>query len=391
VRIADRTSVAGVAAITAVLYGILIVGRLASSHWDPTSFIVAGTELFDQSRSPLHLLVRSRDGYDGQYYYRLALDPLTDEKVAYGLTLDSPSYRGQRILYPALAHVVALGRIAWVPWSMIIVNYLAVCGLAISAARLTELFELPPLYGLAIPFLPPVILGLARDLAEPLAISLMVLALLLLHSRRTTFAAFALALAVLARETTLLFAVALLGCSVWRALQKRSTWGESLALTLPLIAYAAWQWRLFVTWGSAGFMEGHINLVNFPFAALGPFVVETMHLPHGLTLMGIFRRLFLASELLFVAAMVCLAAAVVRRSAADPEIIIGWIIYLVLATFLSNLIWVEDWAFMRACEELLMLSAIIVIGARERRFMQIALAATLAMWLPLALRAVLFP
>jgi hypothetical protein len=388
VRVADRTSVV---AITAVLYGIVIVGRLASSHWDPTSFIVAGTELFDQKRSPLHLLTRNRDGYDGQYYYRLALDPLTDEKVAYGLTLDSPAYRAQRILYPVLAHVVALGRITWVPWSMIIVNYLAVCGLAISAARLTELFELPPLYGLVIPFLPPVILGLARDLAEPLAISLMVLTLLLLHSRRTTLAAFVLALAVLARETTLLFAVGLLGCSVGRALQKRSTWGESLTLTLPLAAYAGWQWRLLVAWGSAGFMEGHINLVSFPFAALGPFVLATMHLPLSLTLMGIVRRLFLGSELLFVAAMVCLAAAVVMRSAVDPGIIVTWVIYLVLATFLSDLIWVEDWAFMRACGELLVLSGIIVIGARERRLIQIALAATLALWMPLALRAVLFP
>ena len=41
-------------------------------------------------------------GYDGQFYYRLALDPFNWNKTAFGITMDQ-SYRYTRIGYPALA------------------------------------------------------------------------------------------------------------------------------------------------------------------------------------------------------------------------------------------------------------------------------------------------
>jgi hypothetical protein len=72
--------VAWAVAITAVLYGVIIAGRLAYGQWDPTFFIVAGRVLYDQSRSPQHVVVLSRDGYDGQYCYGLALDPLAKHR-----------------------------------------------------------------------------------------------------------------------------------------------------------------------------------------------------------------------------------------------------------------------------------------------------------------------
>ena len=140
-------SATGVVAITAVVYGVIIWGRLAFHHWDPTFFIRAGGYFYDQSRSPQPLTIRHYTGYDGQFYYRFALDPLSSERAAYGITIDSPAYRGQRILYPVLAHLLAFGRTTWVPWSMIIVNYLAIGGLALSAARFAQRLALPALEG----------------------------------------------------------------------------------------------------------------------------------------------------------------------------------------------------------------------------------------------------
>jgi len=76
---------------------------------------------------------------------------------------------------------------------MIVVNYLAVCGLAFNAARFAEWFTLPAIYGLMIPFFPGVLLALDRDLPDPLALSLMTWALYLLHARRIEFASCVLA------------------------------------------------------------------------------------------------------------------------------------------------------------------------------------------------------
>jgi hypothetical protein len=59
-------------------------------------------------------------GYDGQYSYMLAINPLGSVNG-----LDQPAYRYQRILYPMLVKSFGLGRADWVPWVMVGVNLAA--------------------------------------------------------------------------------------------------------------------------------------------------------------------------------------------------------------------------------------------------------------------------
>jgi hypothetical protein len=279
-----------------------------------------------------------------------------------------------------------LGRVAWVPWSLIVVNYLAVCGLALSAARLAELFGVPAIYGLAVPFLPGVILGLVRDLSDPVAISLMVFSLLLLHARRTVFAACMLALAILTRETMVLLAGALFIHSVWCSLQKQSTWSKSIPYTIPLAVYTSWQLFIRVRWGQCGFLVGKGNLDRVPLSSLISFVAQAAHFAPGLPGPEFRQHLFLIGELLFLGEMVSLAAIASFRSMVDPGVKLAWAIYLLLAVCLSSYVWVEDWAFMRGCGELLALSIVIMMGARDRRFLSFSLVSTFAIWLVLAQR-----
>ena len=59
---------------------------------------------------PKNLTVtRGNVGHDGQFYYRFALNPFTSKITEYGVTLDAPAYRQQRILYPAVTWALALG------------------------------------------------------------------------------------------------------------------------------------------------------------------------------------------------------------------------------------------------------------------------------------------
>jgi hypothetical protein len=52
----------GVVAVTAILYSVVISGRLAFHHWDPTFFVCMGSLFCDQSPSPQTLTVRSHIG-----------------------------------------------------------------------------------------------------------------------------------------------------------------------------------------------------------------------------------------------------------------------------------------------------------------------------------------
>src|SRR5476649_2445749 len=53
--------------------------------------------------------VMAGDGYDGQFYAQIALDPTFRRPDLPG-ALDNPGFRGQRIFLPAIAHVLGLGR-----------------------------------------------------------------------------------------------------------------------------------------------------------------------------------------------------------------------------------------------------------------------------------------
>ena len=68
-------------------------------------------------------------GYDGQFYYRLALDPFNWSKTAYGITMDQ-SYRYTRIGYPILAWLVSLGQHQFVPVALVVINLLGVAAMA---------------------------------------------------------------------------------------------------------------------------------------------------------------------------------------------------------------------------------------------------------------------
>ncbi len=73
-------------------------------------------------------------GYDGQFFYRLALNPLNFHHTAYGITMDRP-YRFMRIGYPALTWLVSAGQHSLVPVMLVVVNIAAIGALGYLGAR----------------------------------------------------------------------------------------------------------------------------------------------------------------------------------------------------------------------------------------------------------------
>jgi hypothetical protein len=167
---------------------------LALHAWSPMAFV----NLVDRSTvtKPGQSL-----GYDGQFFYEIAKDPLNAWQV-----VDVAAYRYQRILYPLLAAVLSLGQVAWIPWTLLLINLIAIplgtylMEITLVYQRVSRWYAL--IYGLSI----GTMISLRLDVAEPLAFLLVQAALLAILRQKPWQGALWFALASLTRETTLLFA-----------------------------------------------------------------------------------------------------------------------------------------------------------------------------------------
>src|ERR1700681_870422 len=92
-------------------------------------FIMAGHVYTHRPQLPRGLLLVPSAGYDGQFYYRLALDPFNWHATAFGISMDQ-SYRYTRIGYPILAWLVSLGQHRLVPLALVAINLVGVAVVA---------------------------------------------------------------------------------------------------------------------------------------------------------------------------------------------------------------------------------------------------------------------
>lgn len=211
-------------------------------------------------------------GYDGQFSYYIAVDP---SRARY--YMDLPSLRYSRILLPLAARGLALGSRRAIPWTLLLINWLAV---GLGTWALAAWFQRggrsrwwAMLYG----FWPGVFIGLQRDLTEPLAYALVLVGALLIETRgrwRLLGAGLVFGLAGLARQTTLLFPVVYV---LWIAFgghlggQPARGGGERrraalLLLVLSLTPYLAYSLFLDTWLGSA------VSTIDFsPIPFLGVF------------------------------------------------------------------------------------------------------------------------
>lgn len=245
---------------------VLLVGlayialTLARYGGDPLMFALVGTR-YGQGDP------QGTEGYDGQFAYFIARDPLNGWRRC-----DVPAYRYQRILYPLLAWGLALGRSALVPWTLMLVNLVALVGGTYATERLLAARDRSRWYALAYGLYGGLVAGLRLDLTEPLAYGLTQAGFWLWQkdnagNRGAVWGFVVLALAVFAKETAL---VAVAGLGVYLALERR--WRAALTLGLVVgVPFAVWQGALWAWLGRPGIGSGGAMATPFekvPFAGL---------------------------------------------------------------------------------------------------------------------------
>jgi hypothetical protein len=326
-------------------------------------FAVAGDRFVDPALTPDRLPVTSESGgYDGQFVYRLALEPWTHQATAYGITLDNPAYRQQRIATPALAWAVGLLPGVSTLLALLLVNVAALTVAATFAVRLAVALGRHPLTGLvlAVPAGMPISLG--RHLTEPVAWAAVLAGLWYARQRRWPAAAAALTVAVLARETSLVVVAGLAAAELWRLLGRRRGDRRALAwLALPAAVAVVWQLVLLQVWGVLPVRSGGpTNFGGVPVLGVLDTLAAGVPGPAVLTVV-------VTAERVGVLALFGYAAWALdtRRAAVTGGEAAAWALSVLMAVALAG--WTSDVQFLRAANEGIGLSVLVALADRRSR------------------------
>jgi hypothetical protein len=207
-RPASLASVAGVTAVVVAFYGVYVALRLR--QYGVVWFVHLGSQFLRVVTDPAvsHLPAQSPIGYDGQYYFVIAADPLHAHSY---LTGGNAGYLYSRILYPMLGRVFSAGSVSALPYAFLVINLVAVAGGTLAVALWLRKRGSSPWFALLYALWPGLLFCTFRDLTEPLAFGLTAAAMLALdpaRTRRIALATALFALALLTRETVIPFVVA---------------------------------------------------------------------------------------------------------------------------------------------------------------------------------------
>ncbi|MBI4884008.1 MAG: hypothetical protein HY826_08135 [Actinobacteria bacterium] len=365
------------AVVAGLVATVFVVLRLfIAADGDVSKFVVAGSAHTDAAQVEPVIHVFDSDGYDGQFYWRLATNPAKLDLARYrGVQLDSP-LRLSRFGYPAMAWVVAAGQAAWVKWSLVIVNIFSMAVLAASGAWLARSRGRPALAGLLVASSSGLVMSLSRDLGEVTMVAALVGGVALMERRRYQLAGACWLLACLTHEQALFCVVPY---AAYRGVQmlRRRAWAltaPDLPWIMALAAFAVWQSACRVILGKFPVLESGGETIDLPMRG---FVSQVSYWAHH----GLARQ-----QILVVPQFVLLTTLVVfafrsLASLAPTDQWLGWALAGATATAasLSKIVWLGP----AELRQIVVLSTIawLVIVVSNRRVPAVLVMATCAVWL----------
>jgi hypothetical protein len=369
---------AGVIATVFTLVRLFVAGKGKIA-----SFIMAERAFANPALMPRGVPVLPDNGYDGQFFYRLALDPANLHRQAFGITLDN-TFRLQRIGYPALSWLLSLGRHSWVPTTLVIVNILAISALALVGGFFARESSRHAMWGLLLAGYFGFVFSVSRDTAEPLAALCMLAGLLAYRRGRPVLAAAFFAYGVLTRETVLVAvgAIALTRVIGFVRRKEKPALAEVTWLA-PVAAFVAWQFVVRSVTGNFPISQDAQDNSGSP---IGPVVKAVLtHLRAAVHLKA--ANDIWALELLVLVFFVGLAITVLRSTAAPLHERTAFGAYIIELLFLSPIVWngVSD---LRSLNEVFALSVVVLLGTARRSLWPLAATLTPVLAIVMAHRIV---
>ena len=202
-----------------------------------TLFIMSGMKYSHPGQMSPRISHVPSAGYDGQFYYRFALNPFNWHPTAYGITIDH-NYRYTRLGYPIVTWLLSGGQHAVVPIVLTVVNLLCVAAIGWLGAQFARDSGRHALWGLLFVAYFGLVISVGRDTSEPLADACMLAALLAYRRSRYVLAAVLLAYGAVTNEPILIMAVGIALTRLWAMYRRRVKPGrEDLIWVLPGAGY----------------------------------------------------------------------------------------------------------------------------------------------------------
>jgi hypothetical protein len=368
----DQPALAGLIALLAAL-GFALARWQTWAHGNISRFIMVGMHFATPAQVPPGVPVAPTYGYDGQFFYRLALDPLNLSKTAYGIRMDR-SYRYMRIGYPTLTWLFSFGQHFLVPAVLVAVNIAAIGAIGYLGGIFARDGGRHALAGLLLPGYYGLITSLSRDTAEPLAAACLLAGLLAVRARRPVLAALLLAYGALTRETVMVAVAAIAITRVIGVLRRSQRPGrDDLVWAVPTGVFVAWQVVVKAVTGSIPLLADGGRNAGAPFIA--PFQAFKSNLAHINT--GRFDQYDLwFLEIAILALFTIAALASLRSTSAPVHERLAFVLYLIEICVVTPSTWGSLDADLRSFIEVYLLAVIILLGTPRR-----SLGARLLPWL----------
>ena len=269
--------------VVALILALVLGQQLLQFHGNLTGFILFGHAFAGQTHPPAGALYAGSVGYDGQFFFLQAHDPLLLHDSTLALmraTADPEFFRIQRLGYPLLALLLAGGQTAALPAAMLGANVLVVLVMAGFSAGWLARRDLSPWWSLAFALAPGMVMATFRDLSDPLSTTCALIGILAWQDRRRWLTAAALTAAALTLEVMIAVVVALALDAGLRAWRERGSAGPGRALRrdawpaliVPILVFFAWQGYVLAR---AGGSLGTSATGAAPFAAMVAEVRDT--------------------------------------------------------------------------------------------------------------------
>jgi hypothetical protein len=205
------------AAIAAVLTMLVAIPLLRPVGWNLSALPHVAGPATPMGRKALEIDPSFHvvsGGYDGQFYWGIAVDPLARGYVHQ--RFDNAPYRYGHPLLGWVGWAISLGKPRWVPAALFITCFLSMLAAAFVASRFAQERGRSGWEGLAIALNPGLLFAATHDLTEPLSAALLFGGLLAYARGRRVVAVVAFALLVLSKEQ---FALVPAGVALWELIR----------------------------------------------------------------------------------------------------------------------------------------------------------------------------
>lgn len=262
--------------IAGIFYVVYILLFLSKFNFNPSATIEFSENFIhayvrNHRALPSGLVVQvNSEGYDGQLYYLSAMNIFRG-----GTSPPFYQYTRQRILYPLLAYISAFGNTFLIPWTLLLINFFSVLWGTYIFILILDKYQadlhLAYLFAFNVGFL----ICIVRDLCEPLFILLVLLSILHLERQQYKMSSILLALAVLAKEITLMII-----CPLLLYFLIKHKFREMVIYLFPLAIFLIWQVILFIMSGKFPVAES-MSYAKFPVIGIIEYL-RSLRFPGGI-------------------------------------------------------------------------------------------------------------